>query len=258
MANWKGSISFGLIYIPIALQVAAKEESISFNQLHKETKQRIRYKKTCEDCETDVKQDEIVKGYEYEKGKYVVLEEQEIQKIKSEKNKSIVIEQFVNLSEIDPIYYEKSYYVLPQGAEKAFALLKKAMQEENKVGIAKVVFTSKESLIALRTNNDQMLLSTLFFQSEIVKSQAKEINIEIADKELNMAKAIIDSMTEPFKPEKYHDSYRERLMQAIEMKIRGQEIVMPEEKVVNKAIDLMDALARSLEAAKQGQAGLTQ
>ncbi|MGI6701865.1 MAG: Ku protein [Christensenellales bacterium] len=249
MANWKGSISFGLIYIPISLQIAAQEERVSFNQLHKDTLKRIRYLKTCEGCK-DVRQSDIVKGYEYEKDKYVIFSDEDFEKLKTEKNKSIMIEQFVNLSEIDPIYYERAYYVIPQGAEKAFELLKKAMSEENKVGIAKAVFGEKENLVALRVINKEMVLNTLFFHYEIKKSQAKEININLDDKELKLAKQIIGSMTAPFEPEKYTDSYRERLLQAIDMKIKGEEIVKTEDKKLNIAIDLMDALTRSLEAAR--------
>lgn len=257
MAAWKGSISFGLIYIPISLQIAAKEETVSFNQLHKDTKQRIKYKKTCPDCEGEVPIKDIVKGYEYEKGKYVIFEEADFEKVKTEKDKSIVIEQFVNLSEIDPIFYEKSYYVIPSGAEKAFELLKKAMGDENKVGIAKVVLGEKESLIALRINNKDMVLSTMYFVNEIKKSQAKEYNVTFDEKELKLAKAIINSMTTPFEPTNYKDEYRERLLQAIEMKVKGQEIVTTEEKTVNKAIDLMDALTRSLARAKDNRAEMT-
>lgn len=255
--SWKGSISFGLIYIPIALHIAAQEKGISFNQLHKETKQRIRYIKTCEDCNNPVSNEDIVKGYEYDKGKYVIFNQEDFDKLKTERDKSIMIQQFVNLEEIDPIFYQKSYYIVPQGAEKAFELLKKAMREENKVGIAKVVLTEKESLVALRINNQDMLLSTLFFSNEIKKSPSKELNVSLDDKEIKLAKEIINSMTEPFKPDNFRDEYNEKVLQAIETKIRGEEIVAPIDKKVNKAIDLMDALQKSLQATKGKESRVT-
>lgn len=253
--SWKGSISFGLIYIPVALHAAARESSVSFNQLHRDTHQRIRYKKTCEDC-GEVKSDDIVKGYEYETGKYVVFENSDFEKLKTERNKSIVIEQFTELESIDPVYYERSFYVVPSGAEKAFALLKRAMSEEKKVGIAKVVLGEKESLIALRASDNDMLLSTLFFQDEIKKSPAPDLNIQPDEKELKLAKAIINGMNEPFEPSKYRDEYKERLLQAIQSKIEGKEISVPEEKV-HKTIDLMDALQASLSGLKGKSARAT-
>lgn len=252
--SWKGSISFGLIYIPITLQIATQEVSISFNQLHNKCKQRIKYKKVCPYCNSEVESKDIIKGYEYEKDKYVLFEDSDFDKLKTEKNKSIVIEQFTDLDEVDRIYYDKSYYVIPSGAEKAFQLLKKAMIEEKKIGIAKVVLGEKENLIALRVNEKDMILSTLFFANEVRKSSASNVEVALNDKELKLAKAIINNMAEPFEPSKYHDEYQERLLSAIEMKIKGKEITVKEDKTINKAVDLMDALQASLLASKGNKA----
>ncbi|MDD4832498.1 MAG: Ku protein, partial [Clostridia bacterium] len=168
--SYKGAISFGLIYIPINLQASVKNNDVSFNLLDKNTMSRIKYKKTCVDCDDkEVKQQDIVKGYEYEKDRYVVFDDKDFEKIKSEKDKNITIEKFVDIAEIDPIFYDKAYYVLPTGAEKAYALLAKSMEEAGKVGIAKTVLGTKETLVAVRVKDGQMLLSTMFFNDEVQK-----------------------------------------------------------------------------------------
>lgn len=245
--SWKGSISFGLIYVPISLNVAAREESIGFNMLHKEDHHRIKYKKLCEFCGEEVKQSDIVKGYNYEGDKYVIFDEDDFEKIKTEKDKSINIQQFVDLSEIEPIYYEKSYYVVPSGGEKAFELLKQAMRETNKVGIAKTVMGTKENLVALRVSGDQMLLNTLFFADEIRPVQQPAVQVDVSQPEVDLAKMLIANMTKPFDPTIYHDEYKERLKDAIESKIQGKAIAAPKEAADNNMINLMEALQASIE-----------
>jgi len=159
--SYKGSISFGLVYIPITLHNTIKDNSIGFNMIDKKTMSRVRYKKTCSDCDgREVKQEDIVKGYEYEEGKYVIFEEKDFEKIKSKRDKNITIEKFVNVSEVDPLYFDKPYYVAPTGAEKAYSVLLIAMEEENKAAIAKTVLGEKETLILIRAKNGQMLLNT--------------------------------------------------------------------------------------------------
>lgn len=249
--SWKGAISFGLIYIPISLQVATSKDQISFNQLHKDFKKRIKYKKTCEGCEDSVTPDKIVKGYEYEKDKYVIFTNEDLEKIKTKKDKSIVIEQFVKLSEIDPIYYDKAYYVIPNGAEQAFSLLYHAMKAEKKVGIAKVVLGQRENLVALRINGNKMMLSTLFFYDDIKKSDAKAVSKKVDEKELKIAKSIINTMTEPFDIKKYKDEYKAKLLKAIESKINGKEIVTEDISTENDAVGLMEALQASLKSVQQ-------
>lgn len=245
--SYKGSISFGLIYIPINLQASIKNNDIGFNMIDRETMSRVQYKKTCVDCgDREVKQSDIVKGYEYEKDKYVIFEEADFEKLKTEKEKTINIERFVKGGQIDPIFYDKAYYVLPTGAEKAFALLIKAMQETDKVGIAKTVIGTKETLVAIRVKNGEMLLNTLYFSEEVQKNPLKEMNVQFAPKELDMAKDIVNAMSSDFNPEQYKDEYREKLQQAIESKMAGEEIVAPKEQKKNNIVNLMDALQKTL------------
>lgn len=239
--SYKGSISFGLVYIPVTLHSTIKENDIGFNMIDKKTMSRVKYKKTCADCEgREVKQQDIVKGFEYEDGKYVIFEESDFEKIKTKK-------EFVNLSEVDPLYYDKPYYVAPTGAEKAFSVLLTAMEQEGKAAIAKTVLGTKETLILIRAKDGQMLLNTLFFEEEVTKNPAKEIIEKGNTAELKMAKAIIEGMTGEFKPEEYRDEYRQKVQEAIERKIAGKEIVTPKEKGIGTVANLMDALTKSLE-----------
>ena len=245
--SYKGSISFGLVYIPVTLHSAVKNNDIGFNMIDKKTKSRVRYKKTCEDCGgREVKQDEIVKGYEYEDGKYVIFEDSDFEKLKTKKDKNITIERFVPLGDVDPIYFDKPYYVVPMGAEKAFAVLITAMEQENKAAVAKTVLGTKESLILIRAKKGQMLLNTLFFEEEIVNNPAKAITEKGTEGELKIAKTIIEGMSGAFEPELYKDEYREKVKRAIEQKIAGKEIIAEKEKVDVSAASLMEALQKSL------------
>lgn len=244
--SYKGSLSFGLVYIPIQLQKCVKNNDIGFNMLDRQTMSRVKYKKTCLDCDgREVTQEDIVKGYRYEDDKYVIFEDSDFEKIKTQKDKNITIERFVDLGEIDPIYYDTPYYVVPTGAENAYALLLKAMEEENKVGIAKTVLGTKETLIAIRARNGKLCLNTLFFYDEIQSNPVKDIKQNQNDKELEIAKLIIRNMSGPFAPEQYKDEYREKLQQAIQDKIAGKELEAPVEKQ-GKVADLMDALQMTL------------
>lgn len=250
--SYKGSISFGLVYIPITLHNSIKENDIGFNMIDKKTMSRVKYKKTCAACDgREVKQEDIVKGYEYEEGKYVIFEDSDFEKIKTKKDKNITIERFVQLDEVDPLYFDRPYYVNPTGAEKAFAVLLEAMEQENKAAIAKTVLGTKETLILIRSKDGQMLLNTLFFEDEVTKNPAKDIKEKGSSDELKMAKAIIDGMTGEFNPEEYKDEYREKVQQAIEQKIAGKEIVSPKEKNATTVANLMDALTKSLELTKK-------
>ena len=166
--SYKGSISFGLVYIPVTLHNSIKQNDIGFNMIDKKTKSRVRYKKTCEECDgREVKQEDIVKGFEYEDDKYVIFEEKDFEKLKSKKDKNITIEQFVDISEVDPIYYNKPYYVVPTGAEKAYAVLLSAMEQSGKAAIAKTVLGTKETLVMIRAKDGQMLFNTLFFAGQV-------------------------------------------------------------------------------------------
>ena len=245
--SYKCSISFGLVYIPVTLHNSIKQNDIGFNMIDKKTMSRVQYKKTCEDCGgREVKQEDIVKGYEYEDGKYIVFDDSDFDKLKTKKDKNITIDKFVPLDEVDPIYFDKPYYVAPTGAEKAFSVLLTAMEQENKAAVAKTVLGTKETLILIRSKNGQMLLNTLFFEEEITKNPTKEITEKGSDGELKMAKDIIESMSGKFEPEQYKDEYREKVQQAIEQKIAGKEIIKPKEMITTTAASLMDALQQSL------------
>lgn len=245
--SYKGAITFGLVYIPITLSLSVKEQDIGFNMIEKKTKSRVKYKKTCVDCnDKEVKNEDIVKGYQYEKNKYVIFTNEDFEKIKTPKDKNITIEQFVNLEEVDPIYFDKAYYVKPTGADKAFQVLLKAMEQEKKAGIAKTVLGTKETLILIRAKNDSMFVNTLYFHAEIQKTP-ELTNSKTSKKEVDLAKTLINQMTSKFEPQKYKDEYLERLKKAIKRKIAGNEIVeSKQEKAPVKIINLMEALQKSL------------
>lgn len=245
--SYKGAISFGLVFIPITLSASIKNNDIGFNLIDRKTLSRVKYKKTCVDCDNkEVKNEDIVKGYQYEKDKYVIFTEKDFEKLKTEKDKNITIEQFVNLSEVDPIYFEKSYYVKPTGGEKAYYVLLDAMEKEKKAGLAKCVLGTKETLILLRAKNGNMLVSTLYFYDEVMK--APEVKRpKILKKELDLATTLISQMTEKFKPEEFKDEYNKKLKKAIKAKIAGNNIVVQKErKAPSNVINLMDALQKSL------------
>lgn len=246
--SFKGFLSFGFVYIPVNLHLAIKENNFSFRLFDKKTLSKIQYKKTCIECNNkEVKNEDIIKGYEYADGKYVMLEDKDFEKIKTPKDRNITIEQFVDLDEINSLYFGKTYYLVPTGAEKAYNLLLKAMQEENKAGLGKTVLGIKETLVLIRPYEDKMCLSTLYFQEEI-KACPKIDNVtKVTSQELKLAKTLIKEMTKPFKPEKFHDEYAARVEKMIQDKIKGKKIITPKAKKESHISDLMEALENSLE-----------
>lgn len=245
--SYKTALTFGLVYVPVTLHACIKANDIAFNTLYKKTGDRIKYKKTCENCPDTISQEDIIRGYQYEKDNYVTLTDEELEKLKTKKDKSIEIESFVKLEEIDPVYFDKSYFVNPSSAENAFLLILKALEAENKVGIAKTVLGSKEQVVAIRAINGQMILNTMHFYDEIQVSPVKKIDSKINEKELSLAKLIIENMSEKFEPQKYKDEYREKVLKAIEGKIKGKEIKVSRSKSVQGNItNLMDALQKSV------------
>ncbi len=251
MAARKSVITFGMVAIPIAMLTATQDNDIHFNQLHKADNSRIRYKKTCAHCGKEITTDDIVKGYEYDKDKYVVITDEEIEKIKTEKEKSIQILHFAQLNQISPVYYEKTYQAAPEpGGEKAFELLRAALMSEQKIAIGKTVIGTKDTLMAIIPREEGILISTMFYADEIKELQKQYNKPEVSDQELNMAKTLISSMDTPFDPSKYKDEYQERLRELIEIKISGKEIVASETDSAAKVIDLMEALKASVEKAK--------
>lgn len=245
-------ISFGLVAIPVSLYTAIQDNDIHFNQLHKEDHERIRYKKVCGHCGKEITSNDIVKGYEYDKDHYVVVTEEEIEKIKTEKEKSIQILHFAQLNQISPVYYDKTYQVLPEpGGEKAFELLREALMSEQKIAMGKTVMGTRDTLMAIIPREDGMLISTMFYEDE-VKDLPKSYNKPTLSKEeLNMAKTLISSMDTPFNPEEYKDEYQEKLRKLIEDKIAGKEIVSAKTVEQGNVINLMDALKASIEQTKK-------
>lgn len=252
----KGAISLGLLYIPIGLYTSTRDNDVHFNQLCKDTKERVKYKKYCPSCNKEVKSDEIIKGYEYQEGKYVVMTEDELEKIKTKKDKTIHIIQFVNLEEIDPIYYEKNYYAIPEaGAEKAFELLRTVMLSERKVALAKTVIGTKENLLVLYPTKEGMIAKTLYYQDEINPVPKQLPRVDLNEAEISMAKTLVNSLTKPFDASAYKDEYQERLRDAIMQKIRGEDIVAVDNSEPSNVIDLMEALQRTIDMSKQQKTG---
>ncbi len=251
---WKGAISFGLVTIPVSVFPATEEKSLKFNQLHDEDMGRIRYKRVCSIDGEEVDYEHIVKGYETEKDRYIVITDEDLDAVPVESSRAIDITQFVELDEIDPILFKKSYYLVPEetGA-KAYALLRKALSEENKVGIAKVSFRDKEHLAALRFKDDVFVLETMYWPDEIRAAEFDTLDAEekVRANEVDMAKTLIQNLTEPWKPEAYKDEYREALMDIVERKAAGQPIEAPAAAAPARVVDLMDALKASVEAAKK-------
>jgi DNA end-binding protein Ku len=251
---WKGAISFGLVTIPVAVYPATEEKTLRFNQLHDEDMGRIRYKRVCEKDGEVVDYEHIVKGYEYEKDRYVVLTDDDFDAVPVESSRAIDIQQFVDLDEIDPMMYKKTYYLVPEetGA-KAYALLREAMSQDAKVGIAKVSFRDKEHLAALRFRDDAFVLETMYWPDEIreVDFGDVDVDLKVRDQELEMARQLIGNLTAEWDPESFTDDYREALMKIVEAKINGEEVEVVTAEPTAKVVDLMEALKASVAAAKQ-------
>jgi DNA end-binding protein Ku len=253
---WTGSISFGLVNVPIKLVSATSPKDVRFHQLHSSDNARIQQKRVCSADGDEVPFEEIVKGYEISPGRYVVIDPEELRAADPEATHTIDIEEFVDLDQIDPIFYERAYYLVPdKRAEKPYKLLAEAMAKTNKVGIATFVMRTKQYLCALRASEGALVLSTMLFADEVVPLAGleglNEADVTLSDRELAMAEQLIDSLGADFEPEKYHDTYRERILDLIAMKAEGQEISAPAVTAAPGAVvDLMAALEASLAAAK--------
>lgn len=247
-------ISFGLVTIPISMYTATQDNDIHFNQLHKEDQSRVRYKKTCAHCGQELKSEDIIKGYEYDKDRYVVVSDEEIEKIKTEKEKAIQIMHFAQLNQISPVYYNKTYQAVPDpGGEKAFELLRTALMREQKVAIGKTVMGTKDTLMAIIPRENGILISTMFYQDDIKELQKSYKIPELSDQELNMAQVLINSIDIPFDPSQYKDDYQGKLRELIETKISGREVVAAQPEHTGNVINLMDALRASVEMQNQGK-----
>ncbi len=253
---WKGSISFGLVNIPIKLHAATEDKDIKLRTLHKKCHSPIKYEKVCPNCEEEVKNEDIVKAYEYTKGKFVILDEEDLEKLRKEnEDKAVEIIDFVKMDQIDPIYFDKSYYMSPhEGGGKAYALLRKALEESQKVGIAKIVIRSKEQLAVIRIYRNTLVMETIHYPDE-VRDVGEVPNVpaedKIAEKELDTAILLIDQLTTDFQPEKFTDEYRNALLALIESKRMGKETVVPAAReAATNVTDLMAALQASIDRTK--------
>jgi DNA end-binding protein Ku len=253
-AIWKGSISFGLVNIPIALYPATRREELKFRLLRKSDLSPVSYKRVAEKDGKDVSWDQIVKGYEYEKGKYVVLKDEDFERVDLEATQTVDIQDFVDQEEIDPIFFYKPYYLEPQkGGDKAYALLRNALKDSNKVGIAKVVIKTRQYLAGVKPEDGALVLELMHFADELADPGKLHVpkKTEVGKREMNMAKSLIDSMSSEWNPEKYRDDYREALMEVIEEKVEagGKEIEEKPKKAPKptKVIDLVSVLQKSLE-----------
>ena len=254
-AAHEGSISMGMVLIPIGLYKTTVDNDIHFNQLEKESKARIKYKKYCSHCGKEVAPSDIIRGYEYEKDKYVVMTDDELERIKTRKDKTIHILQFAKISEVDMIYYEKDYYAIPEaGAEKAFELLRQSLLSEKKVAIAKTVMGTNEKLLVLYPMKDGLIVKTLFYEDEIAAIPKQIPKMKLDEKELEMARLLIQNMTRPFDAAQYRDEYQTRLREAIMKKIQGQEIVTADNGAPDNVIDLMEALQKSIDLTRKDAA----
>ncbi|MGM0883919.1 MAG: Ku protein [Bacillota bacterium] len=253
---WKGAISFGLVHVPVKMFTATEDKDVHFRSIHKDCGTPISNKRTCLHCDKEVGLDEIAKGFEYEKGKFVLFNEEEIEALKPESARVIQILDFVDLTDIDPLYYQKAYYLSPDMAGAgAYSLLLEAIKQTGKIGIAKISIRSKSSLAAIRVVGNCLCMETMHYPDEIrsiahIPNLPDQVNVN--EKELQMAKMLIEQLSETFDPEKYTDDYRIAMLEAIQHKIAGEsvDIIAAPAAGRTNVIDLMAALQASLEAAK--------
>lgn len=254
---WKGTISFGLVNIPVKMHAATENKDVRLRQLHKECQSPIKYEKVCPVCDREVKNEEIVKAYEYTKNKFVVLDDEDLEQLKKEQtDKAVEIIDFVKLEEIDPIYFEKSYYLSPnEGGTKAYGLLHTALAETGKIGVAKMMIRSKEQLAVIRVYKHALVVETIHYPDEVRNVQDVPNvpeNVETEEKELETAKMLIEQLTEEFNPEKYTDEYRTALLELIDEKRDKEEVTTAKDQPMpDNVTDLMSALQASLERAKE-------
>jgi DNA end-binding protein Ku len=249
---WSGFLSFGLVSVPVGLYSATADQTIHFNQLHKGTSNRIRYKKVDEVTGEEVPNSDIVNGYDLGDGEYVVVTREELKEVAPGKSETIEISDFVDLDRIDPVHFRQTYYLAPRGkgADRAYALLRQAMHETGKVGIATLILRDKEHLVAVRPGEDVLILETMYFADEI-RSPSEELDslpqdAAFAGRELEVAKKLVESLTVEWSPEDYHNTYRARVEEVIERKREGHAVVFEEERPKSNVIDLMAALEASV------------
>jgi DNA end-binding protein Ku len=256
---WSGTISFGLVAIPVKLYNAVRRQSVSFNQLDERNMARIRYRKVNDETGEEVGDDHIVKGYEISKGRYVIVNPDELEPFMPVATKSVDLEEFVDLADIDPVYFDTAYHLAPDGPPKPYVLLARAMEASGKVAIARFVMRNKQHVAAIRAEDGRLVMSTLAYADEVVDPAGiDELQgldaVDVNDKEVAMAEALVASLAADFEPEKYHDEYREEVMALIRMKADGEEFEVPAAAAEKpKVVDIMAALEASVAAAKEAR-----
>jgi DNA end-binding protein Ku len=249
---WRGTISFGLVSVPVRMFTATESKELRFHFLHKDDLTPIGYDKVRKDTGEHVDPEDIVRGFEVSKGQYVPLEDEDLDRLDVELTKAIDICDFVDLDEIDPVYFRKAYYLLPEdGAEKPYLLLVRALDETGKVGIAKVVIRNKQHLAALRPVNGSIVLETMYYADEVRKPEKVKAKGDLRSAEVEMAKSLVENLSESFDPEKYDDTYRKELLELLRAKAKGKKLPEPQEDEGGEVIDLMQALRESVEKTKR-------
>jgi DNA end-binding protein Ku len=251
-ALWTGFVSFGLVSVPVGLFRATDDQTVHFHQIHKGTSHRIRYKKVDEVTGEEVPADQIVNGFDPGDGEYVIVTKEELKNAAPGKSELIEISDFVDLASIDPVHYRASYYLAPRGkgADRAYSLLRQAMQETNKIGIATLVLRDKEHLVAIRPGDEALILETMFFPAEI-RTAGEELDslpaqVRFEGRELDVAKTLVESLTVDWQPDRYHNTYRARIEELIESKRQGHAVVTKSERPKTNVVDLMSALEASV------------
>jgi len=257
---WKGHLTFGLVSFPVKLYSAARSESISFNQLHKADGSRVKQVLYCQAEDKPIPRSEIVKGYEFEKDRYIVIEDEEVKKVAPQSAKVMELLEFVPNDQVDPIYLETSYYLAPDEAgEKPYALLFDALKKSGRVGVAKIAMHNREHIVILRPGKSGVLMHTMYYSHEIRKVDEFRTDVSLVkDKELALASSLIEALAADFEPDKYHDTYRDNLLNMIEAKKQGAEVVATPEPQQAKVVDIMEALKASLAMAKKPAASATE
>jgi DNA end-binding protein Ku len=256
---WKGHLTFGLVSLPVRLFTAARSESLSFNQLHKGDNSRVKQVLYCQAEDKPIPRDEIVKGYEYEKGKYVVIQDEDIKKVAPKTAKVMEIQEFVKAGDVDPVYLESSYYMAPdEGGEKPYALLFEALKETKYYAVAKIAMHNREHVVIVRPGERGMVLHTMYYSDEVRRSEEFRTDTsKVSEREMNLAKMLVESLAAEFEPEKYYDTYRDNLRKMIDARVEGQSVVETPEAHIAPVIDIMEALKKSLEARKPPKTATT-
>jgi len=252
---WNGVISFGMVSIPVGLSTVVQEKDLSFNQIHTVCGSRIKLQKYCPVCERVVENTELAKGYQYAKNQYVLLDDEDFEAVPVPTKHTISVLAFVKAEQIDPVYFDSSYYLeAGEAGKKPFALLAKALEEKQVSALGKIALRNKENLCVIRLANGELMLETLFWPDEIRKHEGQKVDdVKVDEKELKMALSLIELLEDDFHPENFKDEYREALLERIEAKAQGQELHEAPATPETKVIDLMEALKASVEAAKKNR-----